>query len=143
MCGNADQFLSLPMDEWPVTKETNVKVLPERKAIVNSAITEKKDSLAARINIERFSKLLTLINITARILNLYSRFQKNKKEVNEYLMQELNSDVLVKAEKLWVGDAQQVLTVQMKNGRASKVIQQSWNRQKLAFYYHTITSSPG
>ena len=48
-----------------------------------------KDSLAKRIDIDRFSKLERLVNTTARILKLYVRFKKmtrNSKETSVSLI---------------------------------------------------------
>ena len=147
-CG--PDFLNLPTHEWPILTEANILKLPERKVIVNMAIKDQKETLAARIDISRFSKFQRLVNTTARILNLYDRFKKSLvEEKNEYSLRELNPDVLHRAEKLWVRDAQEQHLDKVKNGkfdrfcpqvscgiiyvggRVSQVIQPAWNQQSL------------
>ena len=56
----------------PVTQKCNMADLPERIKVVSALVakTQVKDSLAKRIDIDRFSKLERLVNTTARILKL-------------------------------------------------------------------------
>ena len=62
-------FLALPEEDWPVTSQTDVVDLSERAEtiIVAAADAQISDTLAGRINIQRFSKIECLINTTARI----------------------------------------------------------------------------
>ena len=48
-----------PFEEWPVTQKCNVTDLPERIKVVSAQIAKikVKDSLANRIDKDRFSKL--------------------------------------------------------------------------------------
>ena len=66
------------MEEWPISRETDVKRLPERYAkIVLAADGKEIDTLANRIGIlfSRCSKIGLLLNATARLLNLYKRYK--------------------------------------------------------------------
>ena len=70
-------FLALPEEDWPMTSQTVVD-LPERTKtiIVTAADAQISDTLAGRINIQRFSKIELLINTTtARVLKLYHRYK--------------------------------------------------------------------
>ena len=102
-------FLALPEEYWPITSQTDVVDLPERTKTISVAATDAQisDTLAGRINVQRFSKIELLINTTGRVLKLYRRY---KFETHATCNQSCMSDVAVEdreiAEKFWIQDAQ-------------------------------------
>ena len=63
--------MNRPREEWPVSNEISTPLkLPERNRIIMS-LSGKSD--ANLMNISRFSKYMTLIRVTARILHLKSK----------------------------------------------------------------------
>ena len=66
---NGPSFLELPENEWPIYKTLTKKQLPDlvrMASIVTKGSTEnKKDTLASRINISKYSNYGKLIRITA------------------------------------------------------------------------------
>lgn len=70
------EFLKQPVEEWPVSSQTNVEKLPEHHKTVMTTNAKEIETLAARINIGRFSKIELLKNTTVRILKLYKQYKK-------------------------------------------------------------------
>ena len=70
-------FLKQPIEEWPVSSQTNVEKLPERHKVVMTSNTKEIETLATRNDIGRFSKIELLKNNTARILKLYKQYKKS------------------------------------------------------------------
>ena len=70
-------FLALPKEDWPITSQTDVVDLPQRAKtiIVAAADAQISNTLAGRINIQRFSKIELLINTTAHVLKLHRRYK--------------------------------------------------------------------
>ena len=113
-------FMKDPFKEWPVTQKCNMTDLPERIKVVSVLVakTQVKDSLAKRIDIDRFSKLERLVNTTARILKLYVRFKKDDKE--------FKGDISVvdkdNALDFWVYESQKELHEDVKSGRFKRLV---------------------
>ena len=105
--------------------DANILELPERKVIANMVIIDKPETLAARMDNGRFSKFQRLLNTPTRILNLYDRFKKCRvEEKTEYSLMELNPNVLDRAEKLWVMEAQEQRVYKVKNGKFDRLCPQ-------------------
>ena len=65
------QFLQHNEENWPIRQDCNVLNIPESiRQVFHTAVTIE-DSLAKRINIERFSSYMKLLFTTARILAFY------------------------------------------------------------------------
>ena len=62
----------------------------ESTEMVHNIQAEEEDSLASRINIERFSNWNRLGYVTAPILKLYSRFASNGDKNTEWCPLDLN-----------------------------------------------------
>ena len=139
------EFLKLPENEWPIYSDTNVLKLPEeRKQFIGAVQVQTKDSLTSIIDINRFSKLMLLLNTTARLMKLYKRFKKDgdKNDVDI-----LPSDLKL-AEELWIKDAQERLHTDIQkgkyirlrpheeagilrvSGRAERWMEATWNHQE-------------
>ncbi len=136
-------FLKEDETLWPVKHEINKNIdIPERKKESHVIATvQNVDSLATRINIERFSKLYKLLNTTAMILKLYTRFKQN----GENSTQLRQTDLQI-AETFWIREAQKGLDVHSKQlrkfrprvnnenvivvgGRTERWMESTWNRQ--------------
>ena len=104
---NGPSFLELPESEWPIYKTLTKEQLPELIKIA-STITrpfskDDKDTLASRINIDRYSDFGKLIRVTARILTMY---QRKPKCSFKHAGQSLTPRDIAKAEKFWIMKAQ-------------------------------------
>ena len=154
---NGPAFLKLPVKDWPVSCETNVKELPERhNRIVLAASGEEIDTLATRIDISQFSKISLLLNTTARILNLYRRYRRQSDGSNvDSKMTELTASAIEAAERFWILEDQSLIQKEVKekklvrlcprykngiivvSGRAERWMQATWNRQEFILLPHT------
>ena len=114
---NGPDFLKLDENEWPLCNTSNVSVFPEMKAaFINTVIVT--ETLASRININRFSNLLRLLNVTARILKLYETFRSETAPQN---MSELTVEDKERAETFWIKDAQKQLYQEVATGKLKKL----------------------
>ena len=148
-------FLQLPVDDWPISCETNIENLPERYSKVALAAESKEvGTLANRIDISRFSKIRMLINTTARILNLYKRYKNQNDAMRKRKTGELTVSDLENAEKFWILEAQSVIRSAVKEGkllrlclryrngiivvggRAERWMQATWNKQEFILLPH-------
>ena len=72
---NGPSFLELPESEWPIHETLTKEQLPELIKIASTVTKyfkkEVKDTLASKINIDRYSDFGKLIRVTARILAMY------------------------------------------------------------------------
>ena len=104
---NGPRFLELPESEWPIHETLTKGQLPELIKIA-STITKhlnnnEKDTLASRINIDKYSDFGRLIRVTARILAMY---QRKPKSSFKHAGQSLTPSDVAKAEKFWIMEAQ-------------------------------------
>ena len=117
-------FVALPEEDWPITSQTDVADLPERAKTITVAAANAQisDTLAGRINIQRFSKIELLINTTASVLKLYRRY---KFETHATCNQSCVSDVTVEdreiAEQFWMQDAQSQMKDDIISGKYAKL----------------------
>ena len=100
---NGPRFLELPESEWPIHKTLTKDQLPEliktASAVTKQFNDDDKDTLASRINIDKYSDFGKLIRVTARILAMYQRKPKSSfKHAGQSL---IPSDV-AKAEQFWI-----------------------------------------
>ena len=116
-------FSAFPEEDWPITSQTDVVNLPERARTIIAAAADEQisDTLAGRINIQRFSKIELLINTTARVLKLYRRY---KFETHATCNQSCMSDVTVEdreiVENFWIQDAQYQMKDDITSGKYVK-----------------------
>ena len=64
-------FLQDPVHSWPISQDITSVTLPERVLMVSTPNQDFNETLASRIDISRYSSLTKLLNVTARVLNLY------------------------------------------------------------------------
>lgn len=131
-------FLRKPEEEWPTLQSPTPTNLPEQKQEASILLTQCKDeTLLSRMDINRFSKLETLIGTTTRILDLYKRYKTENTDFNPRQL----------ATILWIKEAQAQLEKKMKDcsliklcpryenevivvgGRVERWNEASWNRQ--------------
>ena len=105
---NGPDFLCLPESEWPIQQVPSVTALPETKKATVNFIKETfapVETLALRIDINRFSRLQFLYGVTARMLKLYKVFSSRNDATTDTLNKILPSD-MKEAEQFWIHDAQ-------------------------------------
>ena len=135
----------------------NVEKLPERHKRVMTTNAKEIETLAARIDIGRVSKIELLKNTTARILNLYKQYKKSTErspgsavEVGKLTVAETDA-----AERFWIKDAQESIAKEgqagkfvrlcpkykdgliVVDGRAERWMQATWNRQEFILLPHS------
>ena len=104
----APDFLKLDEEFWPVKHEVLEDLeIPERKK-TNGFVghIQAADSLATRINFNRFSRWCALVNTTARVLKLYKRFKEGGDNDSELYQADKDA-----AEKFWILEAQKELDI--------------------------------
>lgn len=144
------EFLKWPLEEWPISCQVNVEKLPERHKVIMAVVAKEVETLAARIDISRFSKIEMLKNTTARILKLYERYRRHpegstdsKVKMNELTVADRDA-----AERFWIQNAQESIVQEVQadkfnrlcpkykedlivvGGRAERWMQATWNRQE-------------
>ena len=150
------EFSKKPVEEWPVSSQTNVEKLPERDKTVMTTYAKEIKNLAARIDISRFSKIELLKNTTARILKLYKWYKKcaDRSPGSTVEMGKLTVADTDAAECFWIKDAQESITKEVQagkfnrlcrkykdglivlGGRAERWMQATWNRQEFILLPH-------
>ena len=104
------EYLTKPIEEWPISKEITITELPETKKVVCNVTAEPVETLISRMDIERFSKFTRLINTTARIMKLYRRYKRNdEKPAFELPPDYISPKDFEQAERAWVIEAQRGL----------------------------------
>ena len=152
-CG--PKFLQLPESEWEVNSQQGsseqdqssfVAILESDRDPVVLPEVEQQESLADRINIERFSRLMVLIHTTARILKLYKRFSSSTAtDKGDSSIEPCDLDEAI---TFWVKEAQASIhdTANQKRylklqpqlvdgvfqvgGRVERWMEATWNKQK-------------
>ena len=150
------EFLQQPVEEWPVSSQTNVEKLPERHKTVMTTYAKEMETLAARIDLGRFSRIELLKNTTVRILKLYKRYKKSAERSpgSAVEMGKLTVADTDAAERFWIGDAQKSIAKEVQagkfvrlcpkykdglivvGGRAERWMQATWNRQEFILLPH-------
>ena len=119
---NGPSFLELPENEWPIYKTLTKKQLPDlvrMASIVTKGSTEnKKDTLASRINISKYSNYGKQIRITARILAMY---QTEPKPSFKNAAKLLTPNDIAKAEHFWIIEAQKTMQGDIKRGKYKRL----------------------
>ena len=149
-------FLKQPIEEWPVSSQTNVEKLPECHKVVMTSNTKEIETLATIIDVGRFSKIEILKNTTARILKLNKQYKKSAEHSpgNEVGMSKLTVADIDSAEHFWIKDAQESIAKDIQagkfvrlcpkyknglivvGGRAERWMQSTWNRQEFVLLPH-------
>ena len=73
---NGPSFLELPESEWPIYKSLTKEQLPELLTKEQLPEDNRKDTLASRIDISKYSSFSKLMTVTARVLAMYQRHPK-------------------------------------------------------------------
>lgn len=111
--------LQYPESEWPITRSYSEPQIPKQilkvANIVNASV---EDSLAARIDIEKFSEYNRLLRVTARVLKLYER---NPRLTFKNSTQDLNSKDIERAEIFWIREAQKTMDKHVKDGKYKRL----------------------
>ena len=131
------KFLAKPEGEWPIVRKIRSDiVVPELKQkFVGVVVQPKKETLHDRFKLARFSKWRLLVHTTARIQQLYQRYNASR---------ESDAMQLEIAELFWIKKAQEDLDLnklpQLKpqvvdgvvlvGGRAERWMEATWNRQR-------------
>ena len=118
-------FMQLPEEEWPIHTATNIERVPEQKKVNFSGAvsTTLVETLASRIDVNRFSKFYILINNTAPILKLYRKF----KVIHNSTSMEITPNDVEKAKIFWIKDAQQVMHNDVQEGKYKKLCPKNIN----------------
>ena len=90
---NGAKFMSGSIEEWPIQSSVMQQELPERN---NISLPVKAEVKSCLINIERYSKYVLLLHVTARILAL--KREHSLMSINK----PVTADNIVEAEKVWV-----------------------------------------
>ena len=106
------ELLSLPESEWPLHKQCSEE-LPEQIKTMMSLTAKVKDTLASRIDINRFSKYHKVVRTTARILAMYDTHPKPS---FRNVAREVTAQDFQNAEIFWYQDAQKIIREKIKNG---------------------------
>ena len=106
------QFLTNPVNEWPITRQNDVSSIPEQTKNLYLAAAEGRstETLADRIDINRLSNINLLQNTTAWVLRLYHNFKaNNNSKLNESFItiQERQSALL-----FWIKEAQRDIDIE-------------------------------
>ena len=99
-------FLQDPVHSWPISQDITSVTLPERVLMVSTPNQDSNETLASRIDISRYSSLTKLLNVTARILNLYKHFKAPKENAPSLA---LSAKSIQDAQQFWIIDAQNSL----------------------------------
>ena len=103
------EFMKQSENQWPVHNITKEVLLPDsiRKANVNTATNIRDRSLAARIDINKYSSYTKLTRIISRVLAMYKR---KPKLTFSNAVRSLTSEDINKAETFWIKEAQKLIT---------------------------------
>ena len=116
------RFLKQHESEWPITKTYS-----EQKILINTiklelpkpAIqTNPEDTLASRINIEKYSNYRKLLRVTARILAMY---KKEPKPTLTNATRTLIADDIDNAERFWILEAQTSMQKDIQSGKYKRL----------------------
>ena len=119
---NGPQFLKNPVSEWPIEKSAELDGLPERIKSVHHVSDITNETLASRINIDRFSKYQLLINTTAKVLDLYPRFRKQGEKIERTTSTDLTVESCKRVKQFWITDAQKSIIQDIKEKKMLKLI---------------------
>ena len=143
---NGPPFLKQPESEWPVRAEVRKDIsLPETKKkieFVGKTEMVTEETLESRIDPHRFSKWSLLLCTTARILQLYQKYRRPRKQILE--TEGLSLGNMEEAKRLWIKDAQKGLDLKkciklrprevdgivVVGNRAERWMASTWNKQE-------------
>ena len=104
---NGPKFMTKPIKYWPIHRECSITELPERNSVVLTSIIEIN---ICPINVERFSKYVLLINVTARVLTL------THKHSLKTIFNSILAEQYIKAEQFWIIEAQKLIKNELSKG---------------------------
>ena len=115
-------FLQLHESEWPITKtysEQKIPINTIKLELSSPAIqTNPKDTLASRINIEKYSNYKKLLRVTARILAMY---KKELKPTLKNATRMLTADDIDNAERFWILESQSSMEKDILSGKFKRL----------------------
>ena len=108
-------FLKLPESKWPVTQTpTAVRQLPDTiKVLASINVANVEDTLAGRININKYSNFERLLRVSARVLAMY---KKTPHATFKNVTKELILEDITNAERFWILQAQKSVHEDLKTG---------------------------
>ena len=89
-----------PIDSWPVQISVCIGILPEEKKI---------GAICSEINIHKYSKCRKLIQVTARLIQVFQNMAKN-------IFESPTAGMINLTELLWIIDAQELLLIGLERG---------------------------
>jgi len=115
-------FLKLPESEWPISKETTTqRQLPDTLKVlasINVTSLAEENTLADRININKYSNFEKLLRVTARVLALYKRTPRVS---FRNITKELTTEDIADAELFWIKHAQKIMYEDIKRGKYKRL----------------------
>ena len=119
---NGPRFLELPESEWPIhetpTKEQLPELIKTASTITKHFNNAEKDTLASRINIDKYSDFGRLIRVTTRILGMY---QRKPKSSFKHAGQSLTPSDVAKVAKFCIMEAQKSMYKDIEKGRYKRL----------------------
>ena len=110
---NGPEFLQLPVSEWPIKQEMLSNIPLEEMKRGKVMTVTKRDELAERIDIKRFSTFQKLVRVTARVLSMYQHIPTLSFK-NAALP--VNGEMFERGELFWVKEAQLDLKPEFDSG---------------------------
>ena len=117
-------FMGQSVEEWPIRVEQHEELPEQIKVVMMLQSSTKLETLATRINIDRFSSYWKLIRVTGRVLAMYKREPKiSLKNACKRLTCTDGND----AEKFWFLEAQMSLKEQLQRGDYKRLCPRTTN----------------
>ena len=112
-------FLKQAEDKWPITRDYLKPKLPEQiKITMVTKIEGPRDTLASRIDIDKYSSYGKLLRVSARILKFHNKFLKPS---FKSATQELTPEDIKKAEIFWIKEIQQNMRNDIDDGKYNRL----------------------
>ncbi|XP_068712869.1 uncharacterized protein [Montipora foliosa] len=108
-------FLNQPESEWAISRNYAEQQLPDMVKTVRIATAVIKDDIVTRININNYSNYKRLLRLTARVLSM------SMKPTFFNVKREPTAEDLMKAEDLWIKEAQRNLQEELKAGKYKRL----------------------
>ena len=107
-------FLTKPEAEWPLNGKTFMGKLPEEKEFANIShlLQTPLNKITNIIDLAKFSKYLTLVRVTARLISVYRHIPKPSMK-NIFMFP---ANFIEEAEKMWIKDAQVSMNICLQKG---------------------------
>ena len=107
------EFMKTHINLWQIERTIFEGPLPEESKVVDISLIQQLDNVASKMKIGGYSKYIKLIQVTARVLQV---FQSLPKPSLKNIFKSPLADAFVRAEMFWVKDAQQLLIGGLEGG---------------------------